>query len=77
MAKEQLWCRVRIVGPGHEELAAVCLRGSGPPDLDAVEQVARLVLVARRSGCTVRLADACAEMADLVVLVALPVEVEG
>jgi ABC-type transporter Mla MlaB component len=41
------------------------------PDAASVEALARLQLLARRSGCRVRLRDACVELRDLLVLMGL------
>jgi ABC-type transporter Mla MlaB component len=41
------------------------------PDAASVEALARLQLLARRSGCRVRLRDACVELRDLLELMGL------
>lgn len=42
------WCRVTVVGPDGAELARCVLMGPGAPDLGAVNDVARLALLAIR-----------------------------
>jgi len=57
MAKAELWCRATIVGPGDLELAAFALEGPGDPDVGAVDDVARFVLLAKRLGGRLVLTD--------------------
>ena len=71
MAELHLWCRVRIVGPGGAPVAGAVLLGRRPPDLRAVDRVARLVLEARRAGATVELSHVCTELAGLLELAGL------
>ena len=49
----------------------------GPPDLDAIDALARVALAARRSGCVIRLQDADAHLVGLLALVGLAREVVG
>lgn len=60
------WCRVSVV-----------LRGPDQPDMDAVDVVARLALVARRAGAEFRLEAVAPELADLLALAGLGVDVGG
>ena len=73
----QLWCRVVVTGPDGAELVGVRLSGTGEPGLGAVDDVARLALMAGRLGGTVVVAEAAPVMRALLDLAGLPVEVEG
>ena len=77
MAKTELWCRVTIVGPGDSELAAFALKGPGDPDVGAVGEVARLVLVAQRLGGRLELTDLSTKLRVLLDLAGLPAELAG
>jgi hypothetical protein len=76
MADPRSWCRIRILGPGGLELGTSVLEGPGDPDLAAVDRIARLALLARRDGGTLVLAEVCPELAELLELAGLGVEVE-
>ncbi len=52
------------------------MAGDTDPDLGAVDLIARLSLIARRTGSTVRLYDACPELVELLDLAGLPVQVQ-
>jgi hypothetical protein len=71
------WCRVVVVGPAGARLVEYQLCGSGPPDLSSVEAVARLALLLGRLGGRLVIEDVSREMAELLWLAALPVEVKG
>ena len=71
MADVRLWCRVRIVGPNGWTPAGATLCGPDAPSLDAVDQVARLALTARRLGVRIVLSDVCDELAGLLELAGL------
>ena len=71
------WCRVTIVGSDGEELATAVLSGPGAADLLAVDAVGRLAVAARRVDATARVSEVSAELAHLLELAALGVEVEG
>ena len=45
--------------------------GSGPPDLGVVDNLARVQLMARRFGCSIRLRDISADLSALLDLVGL------
>jgi hypothetical protein len=49
----------------------------GPPDLDAVEVLARVALAAHRLGCAMRLRHADPDLVGLLALVGLTREVVG
>ena len=53
------------------ELATWPLWWSGRPGLEAVDELARLQLVAGRLGCSIRLRDAGLELCELIDLVGL------
>jgi hypothetical protein len=61
-----------VLARGDAEVASWPLPGSARPTLDVVDELARLHLMARRAGYTVRLRGACAEFAELLDLVGLP-----
>ena len=65
------------MGPNGVELAGRTLQGSGAPDLGAVDDVARLLLLARRLGVVVVLTDVAPALRELLELAGLPVEMEG
>ena len=73
----QLWCRVRVLSSDGAELADILLEGQGAPDLGAVDEVARLALLAGRLGGGVVLAEVSAALDALLHLAGLAVEVEG
>jgi hypothetical protein len=77
MAETELWCRVTIVGPGDAELATFALKGQGDPDVGAVGDVARLVLVARRLEGRLLLTDLSTKLRVLLDLAGLPAELAG
>ncbi|MDQ3897703.1 MAG: hypothetical protein M3326_10775 [Actinomycetota bacterium] len=60
-----------VLWRGGEELARWALIGTGRPDLDLVDEVARLQLAARRLGCTIWLDHACPDLVELLELVGL------
>jgi hypothetical protein len=65
------------MAPDGVELACRTLRGSGVPDLGTVDDVARLVLSARRVGAAVVVADVAPALRELLELAGLPIEMEG
>jgi hypothetical protein len=71
MACDARWCRVTVRNPGGRPLASWWLTGSGAPDLAVVESLARLVLVARRSGQGIRLDEVTPALGDLLDLAGL------
>ncbi|HMQ26004.1 MAG TPA: hypothetical protein PKA98_08445 [Acidimicrobiales bacterium] len=62
------WCRLRVERPDGRVVARRTLHGFGPPDLDAVDAVARLLLIARRHGARVAVEDARPELHELLEL---------
>lgn len=62
------WCRLRVERPAGTVVARRTLHGFGPPDLDAVDTVARLLLIARRHGALVAVEDARPELHELLEL---------
>jgi hypothetical protein len=71
-----LWCRVLVVGADHTALACHQLGGPGPPDIGAVDDVARLALQARRLGGRIVLSDVSPALRALLNLAGLRVEME-
>ena len=56
---------------GDEEVARWALTCTRRPDLDLVEEVARLQLAAMRAGCRIWLRHACPDLVGLLELVGL------
>ena len=56
---------------GDEEVARWVLTCADQPDLDLVEEVARLQLAAMRAGCRIWLRHACPDLVGLLELVGL------
>jgi hypothetical protein len=77
MADCRPWCRVSLVDPHGDVVAGWALAGEANPKLDAVDLIARWVVVAKRAGTTLRIGDACPEILELLELAGLAVEVEG
>ncbi|HXQ76334.1 MAG TPA: hypothetical protein VN791_07560 [Acidimicrobiales bacterium] len=77
MAVVELWCRVTVVGPDGAEVGCWVLTGPGMPDLGAVDDVARLALLARRLGGAVVLTELSPALRTLLELTGLRIEVEG
>jgi hypothetical protein len=70
------WCRVTMVGSDGDPIADGVLEGTSRPGLDAVEDLARLALVAKRLGAHLQLAEVTPELVDLLELAGLRVEME-
>lgn len=62
------WCRLRVERPAGTVVARRTLHGFGPPDLEAVDTLARLLLIARRHGALVAVEDARPELHELLEL---------
>jgi len=77
MATLQRWCQATVVGADGAVLAGCVLAGRGAPDLGAVDEVARLALLAARHEGRVVLAEVSAAMRELLELAGLEVEMEG
>jgi len=75
MVKAKLWCRVTIVGPDGDEMARCALEGSGDPDIGAVDELARLALLASRLGGALAITDLSADLKALLDLTGLRAEV--
>jgi hypothetical protein len=60
-----------VLARGDVEVASWAMELSGHPDLEAVAELARLQLAARRVGCSIRLRDPCCEVLALIELVGL------
>jgi hypothetical protein len=72
-----LWCRVTIVGPDGVELTSRVLTGPGGPGFEAVDEVARLALLARRLGGAIVLDELAPALRALLELGGLRLEVKG
>jgi len=77
MVALQRWCRVTVVGPDGAVVACCELDGPRSPGLGAVDDVARLALLATRLGGGITLAEVSPAMRELVELAGLCVEMEG
>ena len=77
MGDDRRWCRFSLLDDQGSVVACGVLASAVSPDIDAVNAIARLALMARRTGTTFHLADACPELLELIELAGLPVEVEG
>ncbi len=75
MESPRRWCWVTVVHSSGSELDRFELRGRGPPDLSVLDELARVVLFAKRLGCTVRLDEVAARLVELLELADLPLEV--
>jgi hypothetical protein len=73
----KLWCRVTIVDAEGATLAQGMLEGPADPDLRAVDDLARLMLQAKRLGGGIQLAEVSPELCALLELAGLRVEMEG
>ena len=71
-----LWCRVTMVDPEGNALASGVLEGPTAPDIGAVDDVARLALMAKRLGGGLVLTDVSADLRALVELTGLVVEMQ-
>jgi ABC-type transporter Mla MlaB component len=67
----RLWERVHAVLEGGPAVVECDVGAIDRPDAETVEVLARLQLYARRSGCRVRIRNACGELRDLLELVGL------
>lgn len=70
------WCRLRVERPDGRVVARRTLHGFGPPDLDALDAVARLLLIARRERARLVVEDAVPALHELVDLAGLSLRVE-
>ena len=65
------WCRITLIGPFGAKLASWSLTGPRPPDLSAVDELARLRLLAARAGLRVVVSDLAPGLAELLDLAGL------
>ena len=75
MVAAHRWCRVTLFGPGGDPLASWDMGAARPADLAAVDEVARIALLAGRLGGRVALTEVSGGMRELLALAGLPVEV--
>jgi hypothetical protein len=71
------WCRVTTVDGDGTVTGTWLLEGRGRPDLGAVDDLARQALAAVRLGERLVLHDVSPELAELLELAGLPLEVQG
>jgi hypothetical protein len=71
MASTQVWCQVTVRGADGSVLCAWTMRGSGEPDLAAVDLLARLYLASSRRGGSVALSDVVVPLDELLELAGL------
>ena len=76
MGDTRCWCRFSLLDGQGSVVAGGVLAGADSPDIDTVNMIARLALMARQTGTTFQLAGACPELLELIELAGLPVEVE-
>jgi hypothetical protein len=76
MPASQPWCRVRFTDRHGSVVGGCLLGGCGDPDLGTVEAIARLALVAKRRGGCVVLSEVRDDLARLLDLSGLPVDVQ-
>ena len=74
MASWRPWYRVTVTDSEGVELAWVA-GGIGLPDLQAVDMVARLALLLRRSGASIELTEVSGPMSELLNLTGMDTEV--
>lgn len=73
----QRWCRITFVSRDGRFLGVRTFGGPGPPDLEAVDAVARTILSATRQGAKSTVTDVSPRFGELLRLVGLRFEVEG
>jgi hypothetical protein len=71
MGTGETWCRMTAYGPDGSTLGHWTLRGTGAPDLAAVDVVARLYRAARSRGGHAELDWVAPALADLLRLAGL------
>jgi|HubBroStandDraft_1064217.scaffolds.fasta_scaffold35951_5 hypothetical protein len=76
MASSEPWAVVTIVGACGAELARTTLAGDRVPDMAAVDDLARLALLARRLRGRAVVSVALPLLLELIELAGLPVKVE-
>ena len=77
MRPVQVWCRIAVVGPDGAEVTSRLLEGPVGPDLGTVDDVARLLVLAKRLGGRAVLTDVSPALQALLELAGLHVQVEG
>ena len=76
MSASRPWCRVRFTDRHGSVVGGCLLGGCDDPDLGTVETIARLALVAKRRGGGVVLSEVRDDLARLLDLCGLPVDVQ-
>ena len=77
MVSIQRWCRITVVGPDGAVLTDDVLEGPAPPDLGAMDEVARWALLAARLSGSIGLTEVSPAMQELLELGGLGIEVQG
>lgn len=77
MSSGASWATITVSGPCGRVVARWVLEGDGRADLGTVDQLARLQLAARRTGCAIALTHARQELIDLLRLAGLAGVVGG
>ena len=71
MAVTDVWCHVTVFEPDGSPLGRWTLRGSGAPDVEVVNRIARLRLAASSFGGTALLTEVAPHLRELLELVGL------
>lgn len=69
------WCRITVVDPEGNTVSEQVLTGTGDPNADVVDEIARAALTARRAGLRVKL-EPSEKARELLELAGLTVELE-
>ncbi len=77
MASDKAWCHAMIVGPDGDDLGRFVLGGPGAPDLASVDEVAQMILFAKRLSGVLVLSGVSRELRELLELSGLIVEMQG
>jgi hypothetical protein len=76
MDELRVWGRARVLSADGSVLVQRVLRGRGNPDLRAVDEVAQLALLARRSGGLLVVDQLASQLSELLDLAGLSVEMK-
>jgi hypothetical protein len=77
MPARRTWCHLRVRDAAGKEVTRLVLEGQGSPHLGTIDELARLALLAQRLGGSVALTDVAPELAELLELTGLCLEVQG
>jgi hypothetical protein len=76
MEELRVWCRARVFSSDGSVLVQRVLRGRHAPDLQAVDELAQLALLAHRSRGQLVVDQLASELSELLHLAGLTVEME-